>query len=284
LPPVEVIVVIDGPDDATARSLGTVVDPRVRVISLEQNVGNASARNIGVAQAKSDWIAFLDDDDEWLARKLEVQLAVANSSPLHYPIVACRVIARTGKADLIWPWRFPRPGEPLCDYLCRRSFPRSGEGLVQTSMLFAPRDLFGRVRFIDGMRSFEDPDWLFRAVREPGAGYVFPPTCEPLSIWHIDPGRSRVSTGTGWRESLEWGRKMRPLFSREAYAGFICKNVSALAAASGEPGLFSMLLSETRRYGRPSWVDLTSHMMNFTITPATRDSIWKILKRVRSLI
>src|SRR6185295_2654928 len=127
------------------------------------------------------------------------------------PIVACRVIARTGRVDLIWPRRLPRPDEPLCDYMCRRSLPLSGEGLVQSSMIVTPRELLARVPFSDGLRRHVDSDWVLRAVREPGAGIVFPDTREPLAIWHIEPGRKRVSTDSDWRYSLSWGRSRRDL-------------------------------------------------------------------------
>ena len=51
-------------------------DPRIRYFSTNQNTGSPSQpRNIGIEQAKGDYIAFLDSDDIWLPNKLEEQLA-----------------------------------------------------------------------------------------------------------------------------------------------------------------------------------------------------------------
>jgi glycosyltransferase involved in cell wall biosynthesis len=41
--------------------------------SLEQNSGAPVARNTGIQMAKGEWIALVDDDDEWLPHKLEKQ-------------------------------------------------------------------------------------------------------------------------------------------------------------------------------------------------------------------
>lgn len=279
--PAEVIVVVDGRDDATVAALRTVSDPALRVLVPERHLGNASARNYGVAQARGEWVAFLDDDDEWLPSKLQLQLEAARAARFAMPIIACRLIARTSRVDLFWPRRLPRDGEPLCDYMCRRSLPLAGEGLVQSSMIVAPRALFERVRFCDGLPRHVDSDWVLRAVREPGVGIVFPHTRQPLAIWNIESSRTRVSTIGSWRDSLAWARSRRELFTPQAYAGFVCKNVSALAAAAGDRAAFFELLREVHRTGRASWVDLTSHVMNFMLPPSARDMIWRAIKSNR---
>jgi glycosyltransferase involved in cell wall biosynthesis len=52
----------------------------VQVEALPCNVGAALARNHGISRASSGWIAFLDSDDAWHPRKLELQLALAATS------------------------------------------------------------------------------------------------------------------------------------------------------------------------------------------------------------
>ena len=142
----EVVVVIDGPDDATLDLCASLGDPRLRTCALPAPVGGAAARNTGVQTARGSWIAFLDDDDAWLPTKLERQLACAQAAAPTRPVVACQIIGRYPRQDYLWPKRLPRPGEPLCEYLFnRRSFFR-GEGQLQTSMLLVPRDLMLRVQ------------------------------------------------------------------------------------------------------------------------------------------
>ncbi|MDB4242860.1 glycosyltransferase [Gammaproteobacteria bacterium] len=49
--------------------------PKIRSFKAEQNTSLGEARVKAVEQAKGDWLAFLDVDDVWLPRKLELQLA-----------------------------------------------------------------------------------------------------------------------------------------------------------------------------------------------------------------
>jgi glycosyltransferase involved in cell wall biosynthesis len=76
----EVIVVDDGSVDETAARLKAVDDPRFRVLRNEQPAGPAAARNSAIAEARGDWVAFLDDDDVWAPQKLRRQLDAASAA------------------------------------------------------------------------------------------------------------------------------------------------------------------------------------------------------------
>ncbi|KGK23186.1 hypothetical protein DC58_10095 [Vibrio navarrensis] len=52
----------------------------LKYIVLEKNSGAPTARNRGILEAKSEWIALVDDDDEWLPTKLEKQFNLIKKS------------------------------------------------------------------------------------------------------------------------------------------------------------------------------------------------------------
>lgn len=74
---VEVLVVDDGSTDETADELSRLTNPRLRVIRHETSQGVARARNSGIAHARGEWVAFLDDDDLWSTDKVRAQLDAA---------------------------------------------------------------------------------------------------------------------------------------------------------------------------------------------------------------
>lgn len=72
-PPLEVIVVNDGSEDRSVEIASSFGDP-VRIVGQPRG-GPASARNLGIGSARGSFIAFLDHDDLWNPRKLELQMA-----------------------------------------------------------------------------------------------------------------------------------------------------------------------------------------------------------------
>lgn len=72
----ELLLVNDAsPDNSSEIAQGYIKkDKRIKYFEFSQNKGAAEARNHGTNMAKGDFIAFLDADDLWVERKLEVQL------------------------------------------------------------------------------------------------------------------------------------------------------------------------------------------------------------------
>lgn len=77
----EIVVVDDCSTDDTQQVVSSINDKRVRYICHDVNKGVSAARNTGVLDSYSEYVAFLDDDDLWLPEKLELQIDLLENSP-----------------------------------------------------------------------------------------------------------------------------------------------------------------------------------------------------------
>jgi glycosyltransferase involved in cell wall biosynthesis len=242
----EVIVVIDGPDEETMLALSGIHQPRLRVIVLAQSSGGANARNAGVEAAHGEWIAFLDDDDEWLPGKIENQIAAALSCGCSEPIVSCRFTAQTSTGEHVWPSRLPDAGESISDYLLVRNGVERTEGFIATPTILTRRSLLRRVPFTNGLKRHQDWDWVLRATGEAGVRVVFCP--QALVICNMR-GTNSVSRKCDWRFSREWVHQMAPVISKRAHASFLTCHVAWQAAAEHDWRAFFPLLVEAAAGG-----------------------------------
>ena len=77
----EIIIVDDCSTDNTEELLKPILTDKVRYIKNSKNKGIAATRNVGIANARGEFIAFNDSDDFWYSTKLEKQMKVMESHP-----------------------------------------------------------------------------------------------------------------------------------------------------------------------------------------------------------
>jgi glycosyltransferase involved in cell wall biosynthesis len=250
---IEVIIVIDGPDEATNLALVEIVDPRLRTVPLSVSSGAPHARNVGISEAKGIWVALLDDDDEWLPRKLELQIEAALASSYDFPVITCHLIARTPRVDYVWPRRVPAPNELISEYLLVRRSPFRGEASIQTSTLFAKREFLIQEPFKEELMKHQDIEWALRVGSLENVKIEF--LSEPLVIHYIEDRSETVSSKSNWRYSLSWIKNHNHLVTPRAYSAFVMNRISAEASQQGDWKAFLILLWDSLRFGQPKGVD-----------------------------
>lgn len=102
---IELIVVNDAPGEPVlAEEIGRLLEgytlPKQYIIH-EENKGACAARNTGIAHARGEYLAFLDDDDEWLPKKLATQLSYMQEEAVALVYCSHYVIERSGRKRLI---------------------------------------------------------------------------------------------------------------------------------------------------------------------------------------
>jgi glycosyltransferase involved in cell wall biosynthesis len=105
----EVVVVDDASRDSPLATRAHLSDPRVRVFRHGERRGVAAARNTGIANARGDWVAFLDDDDLWSPRKVRAQLDEAAAQGADFAYAAAVLLDETKTALVVFP--APKPGD-----------------------------------------------------------------------------------------------------------------------------------------------------------------------------
>lgn len=148
------IVVDDGSTDSTPE-LFTAAQPPVRYLRQE-NAERAAARNRGVSEAKGDLVAFLDSDDRWDPRHLELSQAALGAHP-DAALAFGRAAYASPDGQVLWE----APSPPISTGQCDNAVPAlTAKGIgFPLSTVVARRKVLAENPFNEDRLLSRSEDW-----------------------------------------------------------------------------------------------------------------------------
>ncbi|HTT92305.1 MAG TPA: glycosyltransferase [Acidimicrobiales bacterium] len=206
------LVVDNGSSDGTAEALRALEDERLTVIGRDLPLGAAKARNVGIEAARTQWVAFLDNDDLWAPTKVELQLqALSKYSSARWCVAACAYVG----ADLtVQPGGRltegplgPPDGQLLSSQELLVSLSQDNVIPGGGSSVLVDRELvLAAGGFHDDVPGCEDWDLWVRLARLSPLAYVD----RPLAAWRMWEGQGSTDAGMMLRSANQVRAKYFP--------------------------------------------------------------------------
>ncbi|CAB3781800.1 glycosyltransferase family 2 protein [Pararobbsia alpina] len=203
-PALEVIVVDDNTDPDEQRGVREALanlGENVIVIPNARSKGACGARNTGILRARGEFIAFLDDDDLWLPRKIREQVALLERTP--YVAALCHYI------DVDVEFNHARRCRPSTPVLTRTQA-LGGECPTSTSLALVKKAVLVEAGLFDEtLPSFQDFDMWLRCLAFGDFGYV-----DEAHVTFVQHGGERTSVNLKRRLAglaaieQKWGAEM----------------------------------------------------------------------------
>lgn len=217
----ELIIVNDGSNDATEPYLDALHDSnsKIKVIHHAVPRGACAARNSGIRAATGEFVAGLDDDDEFMPDRIEC--LVAAYGPKYAYVCAQNELVVDGQCSVHW-----KPRKIKMSMLMWFN--------VVDNQILAPRSLFFKAGLFDeSLPSAQDYDMWVRMLEVSDSDVVY---CvqKPLQKIYVEVARASVTTKDKKKRRGSWifYKKHKPKMSKLQRAAFLYRLGSIQGKAS----------------------------------------------------
>ncbi|MBO2640742.1 MULTISPECIES: glycosyltransferase family 2 protein [Shewanella] len=221
---IEVIVVDDCSNDSDKlrEIIKSFSDINIIYTRHSQNLHGGASRNTGIRLAKGEYVAFLDSDDSWHPKKLEICLNYIEEKNVDF---VYSQVEKIGNQSGIVPSFSILKNESYTDYLLVRN------GSIQTSTIFIKRELLDYVVFDPELKRFQDYDFVLKLELNCNTSFFI---ARPLVYMFDDDQIGRISNSYDYIPAKFWLNKIGDHLSHKAYYTFLIGRVAQYEIYSGK--------------------------------------------------
>ena len=193
----EIIIVDDCSPDNTQDVIASFTDPRVRSIRHEVNRGAATARNTGIENARGEYIAFLDDDDELTPGSIARRVNLLDESPPDVGMICgnVKIVDDSTGAEVVMDLSGSLPDQDMATRCLAADLP------TPPSAMLVRASAVREVGAIDSRYNMmEDKNFACRLALRYGIKMI----PEIYAIYHASHGHSQMTDDyQDWVDALE---------------------------------------------------------------------------------
>jgi len=260
----EVILIDDASDDyLELLSIIENYNNLLKIVVLRNNINKngAYSRNQGILKSNGDYVAFLDSDDSWVPKRLEMALETINKIKYNRFVIYGRfeLIGRYSTGALL-PIRGIRKNELVSEYVF------SASQQMQTSTFVCPVDVAKEVLFDETLSRHQDSDFMMRA-QEKGVDIIFENSKCAHYHFTVDNLKSRILAGRINSEyCYSWLERKNKYFSMSSKAGYKLLVLSRILFLQGfYVKSFQAIISASVGIGLRNFIDVLYTKINIVI-------------------
>lgn len=176
---IELIIVDDASTDKTEEIVKSLDQSKIKYIKNEEAKGGNYARNLGISSSKGKYVAFLDDDDEWMPEKVADQVALfEEDQSIGLVYTGAEIIYTSKNYKYI---RQPKHRGDLSKEILMRNY------IGTTSSVMVKRSLLEEVGGFDNdMPALQDYDLWIRIAQVAQIGYINKPLIKYYNYTNIN--------------------------------------------------------------------------------------------------
>ncbi|HEY7553510.1 MAG TPA: glycosyltransferase [Candidatus Binatia bacterium] len=251
----EVIVVDDGSTDR-GKDIVLAIDGPVKYLQQE-NCGTAVARNRGFLASRGEFIAFLDQDDRWYPRKLEIQTSLLGSNSelgtVYSDVDLIDELGNVLEHEYLKNRRLPDSESEFLSV-----FPKFPQPHPYPSTILMRRQVFSESGMFDPFfkeNCHEDTELWFRIVgRKLGGFYFHPESLVQRRCHAFQGGQNQKAWDENWLICLQ---KLVELYSAEplknAHIKYLIKKLARMLSRQGKVLVSEGDIEEGRMYLKKSF-------------------------------